>query len=169
VWSVHLTVELRYAADVPAVVEMLCDPEFVAWRAGRPGPSRANRAEVSGDAAGGFTLSIRRTLPTDVIPHQLRAVVGDLLEVRQAEAWEPADGGRHVGTVAVEIMGAPVRLTGTLTLEPSPDGGTRHVYDVDVRASVPIFAVSVEEAAADAVRRTLEAEQQAAWEWLTGR
>ncbi|WP_418276142.1 DUF2505 domain-containing protein [Isoptericola jiangsuensis] len=163
----HLTVELSYAADVPAVAAMLCDPEFVAWRAARPGATRATRADVSGDVASGFTLSVRRTLPTDVIPHQLRAVVGDHLEVRQAEAWEPADGARHVGTVAVEITGAPVRLTGTLRLEPAPDGGTRHTYDVDVRASVPLFAVPVEEAAARAVRRTLEAEQQAAWEWLT--
>lgn len=163
----HLTVELSYAADVPTVARMLCDPDFVAWRAARPGLTSATRADVSGDATTGFTVSVRRTLPTDVIPHQLRGVVGDHLEVRQAEAWEPSDDGGHAGTVVVEIVGAPVRLTGMLRLVASPDGGTRHVYDVDVRASVPLFAGSVEEAAAGAVRRTLEAEQHAAWEWLT--
>lgn len=165
----HLTVELTYPADVSAVAALLSDPEFLRWRARRPGAGNVSQVDVSGDPASGFTISLRRTLPTDVIPAQVRPFVGDRLEVRQAEAWEPArENDRYVGTVAVEITGAPVRLTGSLLLEPGPEGGTRQVYAGELRASVPLFAATVEEAAARAVRRTLEAEERAAREWLTG-
>ncbi|WP_402466861.1 DUF2505 domain-containing protein [Isoptericola aurantiacus] len=162
----HLTVELTYPADVAAVAAMLGDVEFVRWKVSRAGAGPAARVDVSGDPESGFTVSLRRTLPTDVIPAQLRPFVGDRLEVRQAEAWEPARAGRHVGTVAVEITGASVRLTGSLLLEALPDGGTRHVYDGELRASVPLFAAAIEEAAAGAVRHALEAEERAARDWL---
>lgn len=162
----HLTVEQTYPADVSAVAAMLSDVEFVQWRAGRRDAGAASHVDVSGDPASGFTVSLRRTLPTDLIPSQVRPFVGDHLEVRQAEAWEPEQAGRHVGTVAVEIAGAPVRMTGSLRLEAAPDGGTRQVYDGEVRASIPLFATAVEEAAAGAVRRTLEAEERAGREWL---
>nr|WP_281360189.1 DUF2505 domain-containing protein [Isoptericola halotolerans] len=161
-----MTVEQTYPADVAAVAAMLADAEFVRWRAARPDAGAASQVDVTGDPASGFTVSLRRTLPTDLIPVQLRQLVGEHLEVRQAEAWEPEREGRQVGTVAVEIAGAPVRMTGSLLLEPLPDGGTRQVYDGEVRATVPVFSGTVEEAAGGAVRRTLEAEERAGREWL---
>ncbi|PRZ06506.1 uncharacterized protein DUF2505 [Isoptericola sp. CG 20/1183] len=164
----HLTVEQIYPADVSAVAAMLSDAEFVRWRGRRRDAGAASHVDVSGDPASGFTVSLRRTLPTDLIPAQVRQLVGDHLEVRQAEAWEPVRDGRHVGTVAVEIAGAPVRMTGSLRLEPTADGSTRQVYDGEVRANLPLFAATVEEAAAGAVRRTLEAEERAGREWLEG-
>jgi len=122
---------------------------------------------VTGSPADGFTIAVRRTLPTDLIPAQVRPFVGDELEVRQAEVWEAPSGDRRTGTIAVEIAGAPVRVTGTVRLEPTADGGTRQVYDGEVRATVPLFGAAVAEAAARAVRSTLEAEGAAGQEWLS--
>ncbi|PFG44106.1 uncharacterized protein DUF2505 [Isoptericola jiangsuensis] len=162
----HLSVELTYAADVTTVAAVLADAEFVRWRSHAPEVGAVGPVDVAGDPGQGFTVSLRRTLPTDVIPPQLRPLVGDRVEVRQTEAWEPPVEGRHVGTIVVEFTGAPVRLTGRLLLEDDGAGGSRHRYDLDVRSSVPLFATAVEEAAASAVRGTLAAEQQAAREWL---
>ncbi|MCA5892796.1 DUF2505 domain-containing protein [Isoptericola sp. NEAU-Y5] len=162
----HLTVELTYPADADAVAAMLADESFVRWRAERAGPGRVEQVDVAGDPAGGFTVSVRRTLPTDLIPAQARPLVGDHLEVRQAEAWEGAASGPRVGTVAVEIAGTPVRVTGRVVLEQLPDGDTRQVYEVEVRASIPLFGATVADAAARAVRTTLEAEGAAGREWL---
>ena len=165
----HLTVELTYPASVDDVATMLADESFVRWRAERSTRGgRVEQADVTGSPDAGFTVAVRRTLPTDQIPTQVRAFVGSELEVRQAEAWEAPSGGRRVGTIAVEIAGAPVRLTGTVRLEPLPDGGARQIYDGDVRASVPLFGAVVAEAAAGAVRSTLEAEGRAARQWLEG-
>jgi hypothetical protein len=148
--SVHLTVELSYPASVDDVVAMLADESFVRWRAERSaGGGTVEQADVTGSVEAGFTVAVRRTLPTDMIPPQVRPFVGTQLELRQAEAWEArSDVARRVGTVALEITGAPVRVTGTIALEPLPEGGVRQVYDGEVRASVPLFGSVVAEATA---------------------
>ncbi|MFC8598496.1 MULTISPECIES: DUF2505 domain-containing protein [unclassified Isoptericola] len=165
----HLTVELTYAAAADDVVAMLADEAFVRWRAQRGPGGSVEQTDVTGSPATGFTIAVRRTLPTDLIPAQVRPFVGDHLEVRQAEVWEGPQGDLRRGTIAVEIAGAPVRVTGTVRLEQLPDGGTRQVYDGEVRATVPIFGAAVAEAAAAAVRSTLEAEGAAGREWLAER
>ncbi|GAA1861446.1 DUF2505 domain-containing protein [Myceligenerans crystallogenes] len=171
----HLTVDLTYPAGLDDVSAMLADERFVRWRteqtvrAGAPDGGTVEQADVTGSVEGGFTVVVRRTLPTDQIPAQVRSFVGNTLEVRQAEAWESQDGGRRVGTLSVEILGAPVRITGTVRLEQLPDGGTRQTYDGDVRATVPLFGTVVEDAAARAVRTTLEAEAAAGRTWLAQR
>ncbi|ROS78593.1 DUF2505 domain-containing protein [Cellulomonas sp. PhB143] len=163
----HVTVTQTYDAPVETVVAMLADVDFVRWRADRSsGEGSVEQAEVAGTPAAGFTVSVRRTLPGAAIPAQARALVGDRLEVRQVEVWEAGVGPARAGTVTLEISGAPVRLTGTLTLAETADGGTRQTYDGEVRASVPLFGAVVERAAADAVRDALAAEESATREWI---
>jgi hypothetical protein len=146
---------------------MLADAQYVRWRSTRSATApQVEQADLTGTVADGFTVVTRRTLASDAIPAQVRPLVGDHLEIRHAEVWEPPAGDHLVGTVALEIAGAPVRVTGTVRLEPAPDGGARQVYDGDVRAAVPLFAGVVEQAAANAVRSTLLAEGEAGIEWL---
>ncbi|MCF4120090.1 DUF2505 domain-containing protein [Antribacter sp. KLBMP9083] len=165
----HLIVDQTYTASLDDVSAMLADEVFVRWRAERTvGTGIVEQTDVTGSVDAGFTVVVRRTFSTDQIPAHARPFVGAELEIRQAEAWEAASGGRRVGTVAVEIPGVPVRVVGTMSLDSLPDGGTRLTYSGDVRASVPLFAAVVEEAAAGAVRSTLEAEAEAGRVWLAG-
>lgn len=166
----HLSVDLRYPASVQAVGAMLADESFVRWRAERAGGPGAEvqQVDVTGTADGAFTVAVRRTLPTDQIPAHVRSFVGTGLEIRQAEAWEAEHDGVRRGTVSLEIAGAPVRLTGTVRLAPDAAGagGTLQSYAGEVRASVPLFGSVIEEAAAEAVRTALAAEERAGQEWL---
>ncbi|MBO0609202.1 DUF2505 domain-containing protein [Myceligenerans salitolerans] len=170
----HLTVDLTYPASLDEVSAMLADVRFVRWRsertvrAGTPGGGTVEQTDVTGSVDHGFTVVVRRTLATDQIPAQVRSFVGGALEIRQAEAWEAPADGRRMGTLSVEIIGAPVRITGTGRLEPLADGGTRLTYEGDVRSTVPLFGAVVEEAAAKAVRAALEAEAEAGHAWLAG-
>lgn len=165
----HLTVDQTYTASLDDVSAMLADESFVRWRAERTiGTGTVEQADVTGSVDSGFTVAVRRTFTTDQIPAQARPFVGDELEIRQAEAWEAASGGRRVGTVAVEIPGAPVRVVGTMSLISLPDGGTRLTYSGEVKASVPLFAGVVEQEAATTIRATLEAEAEAGRAWLSG-
>lgn len=166
----HLFVEQTYPASVDDVAAMLADPAFIRWRAERTtGRGTLESADVDPDENGGFIILVRRTLATDLIPVQARPFIGDRVQVRQAEVWEPAaEEGRRVGTAAVEITGAPVRVTGVVTLKTTADGGTRKTYDGEVRATLPLFSALVEEATVNQLHRTLAAEEAAGRDWLAG-
>ena len=162
----HLTAQARYDADLGRVAAMLADEGFVAAKV-RASGAVSEQVDVVGGADEAFTVTTRRQMPTTDIPAQFRSFVGATLEVRQVEAWEPPDDRRpgRRGTVVVEITGAPVRLTGTLTLTEEA-GGTVQRLDGELKASLPLFAGAVEEATAGAVRSAVEAEERAAAAWL---
>lgn len=157
---------LRYPAEPARVVAMLADPGFqrevIAATHGTP-----EAVDVTGDPSGqgAFTVTTRRLMPTDQIPAQVRSFVGARLDVRQAIAWGAEDGGVRRGSVAVEIAGTPVRMTGTTHLVGTAEG-TVVEYEGDVRAPVPLFGAAVEDAAARAVRAALEAEERVGRQWL---
>ncbi|GIG29337.1 DUF2505 domain-containing protein [Cellulomonas marina] len=162
----HLTVALDVPADAHRAGRMLADPSYVAAKVAATGATEQH-VDVTGSAAGSFTVTTRRSLPTDQIPAQMRSLVGNALDVRQAEAWEAAaDDGTRTGTVALEIHGAPLRLTGTVRLEPTGPAASRLVYDGELKASVPLFAAAVEQAASGAVRQALSVERGVAARWL---
>ena len=127
------------------------------------------QVDVVGSDDSAFTVTTRRSLPTDQIPANFRPLVGSRLDVRQVEAWEAAaaDDSRR-GTVVVEISGASVRLTGTTSLT-STGGRSTVTYDGDIKASIPLFATSVEQAAAGAIRAALTSEGEVAAQWLDRR
>jgi hypothetical protein len=163
---VHISATVRYDADIAEVTSMLADTAFVDAKV-RASGALAQDVAIVGAAGRAFTITTRRQVPTTDIPAQFRALVGSSLEVRQVEAWEAPDAGNERrGTIVVEIVGAPVRLTGTLRLVGEGGSTTEHI-DGELRASVPLFAAIVEEATADAVRAALAAEERAAAAWLT--
>ena len=162
----QLRATLRYPADISRVATMLADDEFVAAKV-RAAGALSHSVAVVGEPEHAFTVTTRRHVPTDDIPAHMRPLVGSSLEIRQVEAWEAPSGGERRGTVVVEIVGTPVRLTGTLRLGGEADGGTRGQLDGDLRAPVPIFGGALEQATAAAVHAVVAAEERAAAAWLT--
>lgn len=161
----HLSAHARYDADLATTVRMLADEAFVEEKV-RASGALSQQVDVVGGADEAFTVTTRRQMPTEGIPAQFRSLVGASLEVRQVEAWEgPSTAGRR-GTVVVEIVGAPVRLTGTLELVEAGDGTTVQHFEGDLKASIPLFAAAVEQATEQAVRAAIAAEERAAATWL---
>lgn len=164
----RLSVTLDLPTDAHAAARLLADPEFVHHKVLATG-ALEQHVDITGSADGAFTVTTRRALPTDQIPAHLRGFVGTRIDVRQVEAWEaPGADGARVGTVVVEIAGAPVRLSGRTTLTPTAVGSTTVLYDGDLRASVPLFGSAVEQATAGAIRSALEVEQDVARRWIAG-
>lgn len=162
----HLSVTLDLPTDAATAGRMLADPRYVEQKVVASG-AIDHQVDVTGSADEAFTVTTRRALPSDQIPAQVRGFVGNRIDVRLVEAWEAAgpDDGR-VGTVVVEIAGAPVRLTGRCLLEPAGPASTRLTYDGDLHAGIPLFGAAVEEAAARAIRGALGVEQAVAERWL---
>jgi hypothetical protein len=165
---VRLSVTLDLPTDAHAAARLLADPEYVHQKV-RASGALEQHVDVTGSADGAFTVTTRRALPTDQIPAHLRSLVGNRIDVRQVEAWEAPDAdGARVGTVVVEIAGAPVRLSGRTSLTGTAAGSTTVAYDGDLRASVPLFGSAIEQATAGAVRSALEVEQDVARRWIAG-
>jgi hypothetical protein len=162
---VHLTAEVRYAADIARVGAMLADPDFVAAKV-RASGALSQHVEVVHTSPDAFTVTTRRNMPTTGIPAQFRSLAGSSIEVRLVEAWEAQRDEERRGTIVVEIIGAPVRLTGTLRLTSGGDGSTTQYLDGDLRASVLLFASAVEDATARAVTEAAKAEERTAAAWL---
>ncbi|GAA4625441.1 DUF2505 domain-containing protein [Cellulomonas oligotrophica] len=163
----QIDVRLSFPVGTAGAARMLADPQYVHTKV-RASGALDQQVDVTGDAEGAFTVTTRRALPSEQIPAHARALVGSRIDVRQVEAWEaPTADGSRAGTVVVEIAGAPVRVTGRASLAPGEDGASTQVrYVGEVRATVPLFAAAVEDAAAGAVRSVLEVEQEVARRWL---
>lgn len=161
----RIETEIRYAATPDAVGSMLADPSFVDRKCAATGALR-HTAEVDGDASGAFTVTTVRTMATDTFPDVARKFVGETVDLKEVDSWDAAaaDGARS-GTVVVEISGAPLKLTGTLSLR-AHDDGTLQTIEGDLKASVPIIGGRLEKAAEPALQMAMRKEGEVGREWL---
>jgi len=163
----RITATIDYPGSPQQVAAMLANPEYLRARV-TLGGATLEQADVVGSAEDEFTATTRGKIPSDTIPQHMRGFVGNSLEIRQVEAWEaPAADGRRIGTVVIEISGAPVRLTGTRRITPSADGKScTDQIEGELKAAVPLLGPSIEQAAAPAVYAAIDAERKAAENWL---
>jgi Protein of unknown function (DUF2505) len=165
---VRLSAEIRYDAEPAAVFAMLTDAAFQEHKCAATGAVQS-AVEIDTFADGGATIRTHRTMPTDQIPDFVRTFVGGTLVVAQVDDWGPAGSdGARVGSVVVEIKGAPVRLAGSLALRPAGDG-TIETIDGDVKAAVPIIGGRIERAVEPALQAAIRVEQREGTAWLAGR
>jgi hypothetical protein len=165
---VRFDATIDYPADVDTVAAMLADEEFVRRKIAATGALDSTQEVIrEGDA---FTVTTRRQLPTDQVPSSFRSLVGQSLDVRLVEAWEaPHTDGTRAGTLSLDIVGAPVRVNGRMSLRPGPDGGTVQSFSGDITASIPFFGKPIEKAAAGAVDQVLAVERSIGLDFLAGR
>ncbi len=158
--------DITYPADAATVAAMLADPAFVEEYCASTG-AVSHSVDVTGDAAAGFTVTTVRTMPTDRFPDVARKFVGATIDVRQTDTWEPAaaDGARR-GATTVEVVGTPLRLSGSLRLTPA-GSGTEQTLDGDLKASVPLIGGRLEQAAEPAVMAGVRQQERVGGSWLT--
>jgi len=143
---VHLEQTLRYPAGPQAVAALLADRQFVEDLCAA-GEAQAWEVEVTGSAAGAFTVTTSRTLPTSSLPDAVRRFLGASLQVRQVDSWAaPGPRGERSGTTVLEIVGVPVTASADLVLEADRDGARQRVTG-ELRAAVPLVGARVERAA----------------------
>ncbi len=166
--SVRVTADMIYRADPASVFAMLTDQAFQERKVGTISKGAWDvQVQREGESA---VIVSHRTLPPEVIPDAFRAMISTTITITQTEKWGPAapDGSRS-GSIDVELSGAPVRLTGTLSLAPTPDGGCREQVVGELKAKVPLFGSKIEKAAEPAVRAAIDAEGRIGAQWLAER
>ncbi len=160
----RITDEVAYTARPEQVFAMLCDEDFQRRKCQATG---AVSFEVSVTVRGERTvIRTRRTMPTASFPDFVKSMVGATLPLTQTDDWGPAaaDGSRQ-GTMSVEVSGAPIGMTGALTLAPTRAGTVQRI-DCDLRARVPLFGARIEKAAAPAIQAGIAVERQTGQAWL---
>lgn len=164
----QMSANIRVAVPASQALEILTNEAFIAYAT-----TRADMQLVSIDVArlpsGALTSVVRRNAKSDLIPANFRSLVGAQIELRQTEAWaEPIPDNsltRH-GTFDLEIVGAPVRISGRTTITES-EGECELVYSGDIVASVPLFGATIEKAVGGAVQEVLNAQERLLNEWIT--
>jgi len=171
----QITNALEITQNPRAVFAALCDPQYVAYRCERAGLNLSTN-EVVTTPEGAVTAVARLAMASDVVPANFRSFVGAELDIHQTTAWaepelsDPAGTGKRVGTFALEIHGAPVRISGTLILDAAANGsGSILTYSGEIVASVPLFGAMIEKAIAGVVTSMLAQEAQYVSEWIAER
>ena len=163
----RVTAEIHYAAEPNVVFAMLTDKAFQDRKLGQTG-ALSWTVEVRTEA-GGAVLTSTRALPTDQVPDAFRSLIGSQITISQTETWGPADpSGARTGTLLIEVAGAPIKMTATLSLSAS-GSGTVELVDGELKARVPLVGGRIERAAEPAVRAAIDAEERIGQAWLAER
>ncbi len=156
--------EIKFDQPPDVVFAAQVDPEYVTWK-------HENMAAFDISADGGTEgertrISSTRKLPAKV-PSAAKRFVGESITVSEVHTWDPpaADGSR-TGVVEASFGGAPMSVTGTLSL--SPDGaGSIIKVDITSSASVPLVSGKLESIVGDQFMRALRKEQEIAPQWFS--
>lgn len=125
----------HYDADAGRVFELMTDEGFLRDKYAAFGHEGFEVLEhsIDGDRV---TVRTKRVVPANV-PAFARKFISPRSTVVQTERWEgPPAGARH-GTWTIEVEGAPVSISGTMSLDPDA-GGCRHVIHGEVKVSIPL-------------------------------
>ena len=160
-----LRTQLRFDTDPVTVFAMFTDEAYLARKAGATG---AVRHEASVTRLGDHvTVRLLRVMPPDV-PDLLRSFVGETIDLDQTDVWQPASSdGSRTGSIRIEMGGAPVQLTGGMTLVGTA-AATAATIDARVKASIPLVGGRIEKAVHDAVVHAARIEEQVGRAWLAG-
>ncbi len=146
-----------YDAPAADVFQMLVDPAF------RERIAEATDAISCSAAFGGGKLVVREEQKVQGVPSFAKKFVGESTNAIHTEVW--TDGTS--ATFEVETPGKPTHITGTVSLTES-GGRTVHVYDLDVKASVPLVGGKLEKLVAQLTAEGFDKEHAVGVAWLAG-
>jgi Protein of unknown function (DUF2505) len=146
----------QHAAD--EVFAALTDFEAVAAKYEAIGQSEVQLVRREQGDDGSVTLVTSRVVPLD-LPGFAKKVLSPKQHVTQTDVWSaPDDSGRRSGTFVVEAKGTPVRVQGTLQLDPRGSNECTNTTEVTVECKVPLIGGKIADLVANDTRRALDHE-----------
>lgn len=139
--------------------EVLTDQQYLRDKLRAVGGPRAELVSWERDERG-VTVVLHQAVPEDAMPSFLRSVLPSGLTIRRTETWNQTGGSVHA-----VVDGAPGTISGTMRLEPDPDGcvlGAELTADV----GLPLIGAKVEKLITDNIAGLMESEYQFTLEWL---
>ena len=153
-----------YAAPLDSVLDMFGDPDAVVARYEGMGH---RDVEVLECTRTDDSLRVRTSRVVEVdLPGFARKVLSPTNTMVQTDEWTASGDGTWDGTVAVDVQGAPVKMSGSMRREPAGDGTTMHLT-LSMSVKVPLVGGRIADwAGKNDVPATMAAEFAAGDAWL---
>lgn len=111
--------EQKYSAPVDKVFALLTDPKWLEARSLALGELSASvKAKKKG---GGVVLTMKRRVRRD-LPGMLARVMSPESDLLFEETWSAEEDGGRTGSLTMDAVGQPVKMTATFELVPSGKG-----------------------------------------------
>lgn len=130
--------EQKYAAPIDKVFALLTDPKWLEARCLALGELSAKvKAKKS---AKGVSLAMTRHVKRD-LPSLIAKVMPSESDLQFDETWTK-DGDGYSGTLAMDVVGQPLKMTAEFSLQPSGKGC---VYSIEhkTKCSIPLVGGTV--------------------------
>jgi hypothetical protein len=145
-----------YPASVDAVIAMLQEKSATVDKYESMGHRDVAILEFASDSAMVRIVS-SRVVDVD-LPGFARKALKPTNTMVQTDEWHRNDDGSWSGVFNVEVTGAPVRISGAMSLAPVAEG-SRHDVTLDLQVKVPLIGGKIADwVAKKDVQRTLDAE-----------
>lgn len=153
-----------YEAPIDVVQAMFADEAAIRAKYEGMGHREVDITECTRTDDG---LTIRSTRVVEVdLPGFAKRVMKPVNTMTQVDRWTDDGSGGWTGTFDVDVQGAPVKLSGTMTLTPA-DGACVHEVTMSMDVKVPLVGGKVRDwAEKNDVPKTLAAEFAAGDAWL---
>lgn len=146
----------EHAAD--EVFTALTDFEAVKSKYEAIGQSEVQLVRRDQGDDGSITLATTRVVPLE-LPGFAKKVLSPKQHVTQTDVWSASDrSGRRMGTFVVEAKGTPVRVRGTLQLDPRGSSKCTNTTEVIIECKVPLIGGKITDLVANDTRRALDHE-----------
>ena len=152
-----------YDAPLGAVLDMFSDEKAIRQRYEGMGHRDVEILECTRTPT---SLRVRSSRVVDVeLPNFAKKVLKPTNTMRQTDEWA-ADGDTWTGTFSVDVQGAPVKIHGSMRLDPRGDR-TEHGVTLAMEVKVPLVGGKIADwIGKNDATRTLAAEFAAGDEWL---
>ena len=130
------------------------------WAVGKAAALKDESKVVSREVGAGdaVTLVVTRKLP-DGIPGFLQKFLPADGRVTQTDTWAAANGGVRSGTWKADTPGSPVKVGGTMRLEPA-GAGCSYVVEGEIKASIPLIGGKAEDVAVGMTKKLTASEAE---------
>ncbi len=152
--------ELTFDATPDEVLAMLTDPAY--WDKVAVATEAISSTATVETAGGSTTVVVDQLQKVVGVPGFAKKFVGDSTRAITTQVWTG-----NTATYVVDTPGKPTTMKGSLSLA-AKGAGTGLVYDLDVKASVPLIGGKLESLVVDLFTEGLGKEQATGSAWLAG-
>jgi hypothetical protein len=135
-----------YQDDVEQVHRAFGDEQYWLARLADSGADDASLDSIQVGPDGSIEVLATQMLHRDRLPGIVTQFHNGDLHIKRHERWTAVTDGEAKGTIAGTMTGAPVTLSGTGLLIPSPDGtgGTQLKFQATVEVRIPLVGGKIE-------------------------